>query len=62
MERTMGYTELYHKDMKGDLIAKRKVLHDIEMDPCTKHDPELMAELVRRKAALEKEAKDKGVK
>jgi hypothetical protein len=47
--------------MKGDLIAKRKALQDIQMDPHTHRDPELKAELARRKAALEKEAKDKGV-
>jgi len=57
----MRYTELYHKDMKGDLIAKRKALLDIQMDPHTHRDPKLKAELARRKAALEKEAKDKGV-
>jgi hypothetical protein len=47
--------------MKGDLIAKRKALLDIQMDPHTHRDPKLKAELARRKAALEKEAKDKGV-
>ena len=61
MERTMRYTELDPNNMKGDLIAKRKALQDIQMDPHTHRDPELKAELARRKAALEKEAKDKGV-
>ncbi len=42
---------------KEDLKAKRKALQDIQMDPHTHKDPELKAELARRKAALEKEAK-----
>lgn len=41
---------------KDDLQAKRKALQDIQMDPNTAKDPELRAELMRRKAALEKEA------
>jgi len=45
---------------KDDLAAKRKALQDIQMDPNTSKDPELKAELARRKAALEKEAKSKG--
>ncbi len=61
MERTMQYTELDPNDMKGDLIAKRKALQDIQLDPHIYKDPELKAELARCKAALEKEAKDKGV-
>ena len=44
---------------KNDLIAKRKALQDIQLDPHTHKDPELKAELIRRKAALEKEAKEK---
>jgi phosphopantetheinyl transferase (holo-ACP synthase) len=42
---------------KEDLQAKRKALQDIQMDPHTHKDPELKAELIQRKAALEKEAK-----
>lgn len=45
---------------KDDLQAKRKALQDIQMDPNTAKDPELKSELAQRKAALEKEAKDKG--
>ena len=45
---------------KEDLKAKRKALQDIQLDPHTHKDPELRAELIRRKAALEKEAKHKG--
>ena len=44
---------------KEDLKAKRKALQDIQLDPNTHKDPELKAELIRRKAALEKEAKSK---
>ena len=47
---------------KSDYDAKNKALQDIQMDPNTHKDPELQAELVRRKAALEKEAKAKGIK
>lgn len=46
---------------KEDLQAKRKALQDIQMDPDTHKDPELKAELAYRKAALEKEAKAKGL-
>ncbi len=42
---------------KEDLTAKRKALQDIQMDKHTHKDPELKAELARRKASLEKEAK-----
>ena len=44
---------------KEDLQAKRKALQDIQLDKNTHKDPKLKAELARRKAALEKEAKDK---
>lgn len=46
---------------KEDLQAKRKALQDIQLDPNTSKDPELKAELARRKASLEKEAKAKGM-
>ena len=46
---------------KDDLKAKRKALQDIQLDKDTHKDPELKAELIRRKAALEKEAKAKGL-
>ncbi len=44
---------------KDDLKAKRKALQDIQLDPNTHKDPELKKELAHRKAALEKEAKEK---
>ena len=46
---------------KDDLKAKRKALQDIQLDPHTHKDPELKSELARRKVALEKEAKEKGL-
>lgn len=46
---------------KEDLQAKRKALQDIQMDKDTHKDPELAAAVVRRKDALEKEAKAKGI-
>ncbi len=52
-------TESALKD-KEDLQSKRKALQDIQLDPNTSKDPELKAELARRKASLEKEAKAKG--
>ena len=54
-----GSKESALKD-KEDYNAKRKALQDIQMDPHTHKDPELKAELMRRKAELEKEAKDRG--
>ena len=51
---TMNESKLRDKE---DLKAKRKALQDIQMDKHTHKDPELKAELARRKAALEKEAK-----
>jgi len=49
-------------DPKGDYHAKRKAIQDIQMDPNTQKDPQLKAELARRKADLEKEAQSKGIK
>ena len=40
---------------KADYHAKQKALQDIQMDPNTAKDPELKKELIRRKAALEKD-------
>lgn len=42
-------------DPHGDYKAKRKALQDIQMDPETHKDPQLKAELIYRKNALEKE-------
>lgn len=46
---------------KEDYYAKRKALQDIQLDPNTAKDEELRKELIRRKHALEREAKKKGV-
>jgi hypothetical protein len=46
---------------KEDLKSKRKALQDIQMDPHTHKDPELKTELAKRKADLEKEAKEKNL-
>ena len=40
---------------KADYDAKKKALQDIQMDPNTSKDPELKKELIRRKAALDKD-------
>jgi hypothetical protein len=61
LDALLTETALNPNDMKGDYNAKSKVLQDIQMDPNTGKDPELKAELARRKADLEKEARDKGV-
>ena len=46
---------------KADYHARRKALQNIQLDPNTHKDPKLKAELARKKAALEKEAQDKGL-
>lgn len=58
VKRSLEESALKDKD---DLKAKRKALQDIQMDPATSKDPQLKKELVQRKAALEKEAKEKGL-
>lgn len=44
----------------NDYRSKRKELQRIQLDPGTAKDPELKAELARRKASLEKEARARG--
>ena len=61
LDALINETALNPNDMKGDYDAKKKALQDIQMDPSTSKDPDLKAELARRKADLEKEARDKGV-
>jgi hypothetical protein len=51
----MNETKL--KDLE-DLKAKRKALQDIQLDPNTGKDAQLSKELIRRKHALEREAKN----
>ena len=47
---------------KEDYNAKRKELHRIQMDPNTAQDEDLKKELMRRKAELEDQAKEMGLK
>jgi len=47
---------------QDDYDAKRKALQDIQLDPETSKDPELKAELMRRIASLNAEAKASGIK
>lgn len=56
-----NYTELNPTDLIGDYFAKCKALQDIQLDPYTSKDPDLMLEVVKRKAALEAEATLKGI-
>lgn len=61
IDAIVNETELNPADMKGDYAAKKKELQRIAMDPATEQDPDLKAELARRSASLEKEARAKGV-
>ena len=47
---------------KEDYMAKKKALQDIQMDPNTHKDEKLKKEIMRRKAELDAEAKEKGMK
>jgi hypothetical protein len=46
---------------REDYDAKNKALQDIQMDPSTSQDPQLSAELARRKAELVQQAKQLGI-
>ena len=46
---------------REDYDAKSKALQDIQMDPSTNQDPQLTAELARRKAELIQQAKQLGI-
>lgn len=46
---------------KETYLSQRKELQNIQMDPETSKDPELRKELMRRKAELEKLARDSGL-
>jgi len=43
---------------KEDLEAKKKALQDLQADPNTSKDPELKKEIMKRKAALDKDANE----
>ena len=53
-ESIQKITEISDEDYK----EKRKALQDLQTDPHTAKDPELQAEIKRRKARLEKERKE----
>jgi hypothetical protein len=57
LDSIVSETELKDKE---DLDAKRKALQDLQTDPVASKDPEISKEIIRRKSALEKEAKSKG--
>ena len=46
---------------REDYMAKSKALQDIQVDPHTHQDPQLSAELMRRKAELIQQAKSMGI-
>ena len=56
--------EAQHSDIKDkeDYMAKKKAIQDLQMDPNTAKDEELKKEIMRRKAELDAEAKEKGMK
>jgi hypothetical protein len=62
LDSILNESALNANDPKGDYQAKRKALQDIQMNPSTSKDKDLKAELARRLASLEKEAKSSGVK
>ena len=47
---------------KEDYMAKKKAIQDIQMDPHTHKDEKLKKEVIRKKAELDAEAKEKGYK
>ena len=47
---------------KEDYMAKKKAIQDIQMDPHTHKDEKLKKEVIRKKADLDAEAKEKGFK
>ena len=61
MVQDIGVAEGDIKD-KEDYMAKKKAIQDIQMDPNTAKDEELKKEIMRRKAELDAEAKEKGMK
>ena len=67
-EQKQGYEKHKSKDVtetelrdKEDLIAKRKALQDLQMDPIASQDKEIKQAIIQRKNDLEKEAKSKGM-
>jgi hypothetical protein len=54
-EESSNYTKTRDKE---DLQAKQKALQDLQADPNTSKDPELKKEIMKRKAALDKDANE----
>ena len=48
-------------DPTADYNAKRKALHDLEMNTVASNDPEIAKAIQQRKLDLDKEARAKGV-
>ena len=62
LELVLFETALNPKNPQSDYAAKKKALHDLEMDPVANKDPEISKAIAQRKADLEKEASGLGVK
>ena len=54
-DESSNYTKTRDKE---DLDAKNKALQDLQADPNTSKDPELKKEIMKRKAALDKDANE----
>lgn len=61
IELAMFETALNSADPAADYDAKRKALHDLEMNTIANDDPEIAKAIQQRKLDLDKEAKAKGV-
>ena len=61
IELAMFETALNSADPAADYNAKRKALHDLEMNTIATDDPEIAKAIQQRKLDLDKEAKAKGV-
>jgi hypothetical protein len=61
IQLAMFETALNSADPAADYNAKRKALHDLEMNTIATDDPEISKAIQQRKLDLDKEAKAKGV-
>lgn len=60
LDAILSETALNPNDLKGDYAAKSKALQDLQLDPSSK-DPLIKNAIMKRKAELDQEAKEKGV-
>ena len=62
--KELGPEDLIGEEVKDkeDYMAKKKALQDIQMDPNTNKDEKLKKELMKKKAELDSEGKEKGYK